>query len=209
MKQTVLSILMIVSVTYVFAQQTEETGTLIKKSKVTDWGFFVQGHAEASGFLNKPVLMAGGTMGFSINKHYRFGFNFNYMVSNLNVDSASLIAPFGRMRWNMNYGGVFFDYSFFPTKKVSLNVGTIFGVGSVGKQGLDVPTLNETLDDSRFVLLKPYVGATFNLTRFMAISIGGGYRFGLGASTPGVDTWTLSAPYGQIGIRFELTGTTQ
>jgi hypothetical protein len=192
-------------------ETTPEPKTFFKPKPVSRIGFFLQGNAESTLLAQRPVMVAGFAMGVSINHKYRVGLASDFLVTNLNVNPKYHIAPFTRMRWKMSYYGLFFDYTFFPTKIVSLNLGSVVGLGTIGKHGMDaaIADLDETVDDSRFFLMKPYIGAEFNLTKFLSIGAGGGYRFGLGSATEGIDTWGVSAPYGQLSLKVDISGHVQ
>ncbi len=206
MKRCFLLVAFISATLFDAGAQNPEPKTVFNSSKVNQVGVFFQGYGEITPVLKQPVWFSGMAMGVTINRRFKLGLSTHFMVNNLRVDPQYHIAPFTRMRWRINYYGMLTEYTFFPDKVASLNLGAVTGFGTVGKHGMDaaVPDSDETVDDSRFFAFRPYAGVDVNFTRYLALGIQGGYRLGVGSDTQGINMRSLSGPFAQVMLRFTI-----
>lgn len=190
----------------VSAQRDTVQHTVFKTRTPAHFGVYIQGGGEVMALDRRPVFLVDFGFGMSINHRYRVGLALSFMVTNLDVDSTAMIPPYTRMRWEYNTYGISFDYTFFPNKIVSLNLGAVAGLGTISKHPMDAAILDsdDNVDDSRFFFFKPYVGAELNLTRFLSVGLGGGYRLAAGSATGGIDDSRLSYPYGSLSLKLDI-----
>jgi hypothetical protein len=82
----------------------------------------------------------------------------------------------------------------------------MIGLGTISKHPMNAPLIDSdaSVDDSRFFAFKPYLGAQLNLTRFLSLGLGGGYRLAAGSSTGGLPDSRISGPYGSLTLKVEI-----
>ncbi len=127
------------------------------------------------------------------------GFGACFLTKNLYLGGGGfgLFIEKGSYKYSMGYGGIMLGYVIAPQNKIHLNSYLLGGWGGITERSADQW---EFSDD--FFIIKPSVELEFNVTNWMRIAAGGGYKLVLGANIPSVDNSDLSSLYGSISLRF-------
>jgi hypothetical protein len=210
MKKTLFTLLTIALCTAGFAQTDTTQKTLFKNAKVESAGMYFTAGTSFGQFYNTNAILTQFGFGGMINYRYRGSFEVESLVSNENLKTNALIQPFSRMRWRFSTVALQFDYTMFPKKVISLNPGLAIGMGMVNKHALDGAPFDTDaeLDDSNMFMLRPSLSVNVNVVKFLAIKIGGGYRYMVGSNTQGIRDNQMSSPYGFVALRLEIGGKT-
>ncbi|MDR9363963.1 MAG: hypothetical protein RI575_01390 [Balneolaceae bacterium] len=108
--------------------------------------------------------------------------------------------PEGDRYISFGYGGLYFGYLHNSQDMLHLTVETFIGSGEVN---LRYNSDNEDLfDDDRVFVIDPTINVELNLTNFMRVTIGVGYRFVNGVNLEILDDKDLSSPTFRSTIRF-------
>lgn len=101
---------------------------------------------------------------------------------------------------SFGYGGFYLGYLNNSGRLVHFTVETFIGSGEVN---LRYNSDNEDLlEDDRVFVLDPSVNAELNVTSFMRVTLGVGYRFVSGVNTQSLDDEDFSSPTIRASIRF-------
>lgn len=192
----------------VFAQENEPE-TLFG-SKDTKLG----GFGAATGFVTsidgETALVTGFRGGMIINNNFNLGagiYNLQTVHRTENPEPLTGKKP----QLDISYFGLEFEYVFFPEKLIHFTVYGFAGPGSITlKENWDLDDLGIDSDfdykTDWFAVFQPAVNVEMNITEWMRVSVGGGYRF-----TPGVkysyqgqefDDAVASGPFGVINFKF-------
>ncbi len=153
---------------------------------------------ESFGFGGPSFQMAqiDGEWGFEAG-----GFGAYFLTDNLYLGGGGfgLSVEKDDYEYDMGYGGLMFGYVLAPQRTVHLHTYLLGGWGGITEKKEDA---SEESDD--LFVIKPSVEVEFNITNWMRVAVGGGYKLVLGADIPSVDNSDLSSPYGSISLRFGL-----
>lgn len=207
MKTLTTTVLLLVVILTASAQ-TPEPKTIFKDSKITNLGLNFTGGVSVSQFYDRPAIFTNLGFGVLFNTRFRTGIDVEILSSNVDVANNALILPYSRMRWKYSSFGLNMDYTIMPNKIVSINPGLVVGMGMLSKHPLDGVNMNNDglIDDSNMFVMRPNLSINFNLFKFMAFKLGGGYRFATGSKSIGISDSQISVPYGFATLRFEFAG---
>jgi hypothetical protein len=140
-------------------------------------------------FVNgRPSFMDGGGTLLVIDKKYYIGANGYVFRGDLKINGNE---------FSMMQGGLFFEYSFFPERIISLSAAIPVGFAMAGY----VDNQTGDLIGSGCALLEPGAAFAVGLTEFIRIRIGAAYRIGIGfAGVEGLRS--INGPVVSIGVRF-------
>lgn len=138
--------------------------------------------ANRSFILKNRTRFLGLRIGVEINDKHKFGFGFYGMESPIVLDRELNKDEFpntdGKVNFNFNYSGLFYEYVWLQTKRWELSSPLNFGVGDVDL------FYNDTLQNKRVSLFNGGAsvfitsGAVeYKITRWLALGAGAGYRF--------------------------------
>lgn len=108
--------------------------------------------------------------------------------------------PEGDRYIRFGYGGLYFGYLHTSSRLIHFTVETFIGSGEVN---LRYSSDNEDLlDDDRVFVIDPSVNGELNLTNFMRVTLGIGYRFVNGVNLEDLDDGDFSSPTIRVSVRF-------
>ncbi|NBC05116.1 MAG: hypothetical protein GVY20_15635 [Bacteroidetes bacterium] len=108
--------------------------------------------------------------------------------------------PEGDRYISFGYGGLYFGYLHNSEEMFHITLETFIGSGEVN---LRYNSDNEDLfDDDRVFVIDPTINVELNLTNFMRVTIGVGYRFVNGVNLENLDDKDFSSPTFRSTIRF-------
>lgn len=146
--------------------------------------------------------MVGGQGGWIINRRFVIGGAARGLVT---LPEADLITVPEREPPNvqLGYGGLLFEYIGAPSRLVHYGVELVVGGGSAQLIEEDYePREDESLDRSSVFAGELGARVEVNLTSFFRLGLSGGYRLVSGSDLRGTSDGDLSAPYGQLSLRF-------
>lgn len=101
---------------------------------------------------------------------------------------------------SFGYGGFYIGYLHNSHRLIHFTLETFIGGGEVN---LRYQSDNEDLlDDDRVLVIDPAINAELNLTNFMRVTLGVGYRFVNGVNLEGLNDEDFSSPTVRATIRF-------
>ncbi|MFA6570317.1 MAG: hypothetical protein WCT77_03695 [Bacteroidota bacterium] len=207
MKKFILLFMFILVSGTVFAQEEE---TIFGNNNYS-FGGFGAAVTQFSGVDDEFAFMSGIRGGVIINHSVTIGlgsYNFTNQVKHANyVDPVSNKKPF----LEMNYFGLEFEYTWEPLSALHFSVQSLVGSGWTGYR------LNSTFDshddhydpdygNDWFFVATPQISMEVNVTNWMRISTGVGYRVVYGAdyhfNNETINDQKLSRPFGALTFKF-------
>lgn len=133
-------------------------------------------------------VLAGGRGGWVINHIFVLGGGGYGLANDVWVQGL-----FPEPRLQFGYGGLELEAIIASNSLIHFTVAGLVGGGGV-RLGLD-PT------DAVFVM-EPQATVEINVTRFMRLNLGGGYRWVMDVDIPYLTNGDFSAPFGALGLKF-------
>jgi hypothetical protein len=215
-----LSLLLVLSVTLVGAQNTdeeEEFGTIFGNNFSS--GGYGAPELKMGPVNNENSLFMGGRGGWIIGHKFVIGGGgFGLVTKNTFMEDpankpSGLPADSTRsIKIDMGYGGVLLEYIVLPKKAIHLSIPVLIGAGgtSLGaetyvNQGNDYSEEWATYDfieSSGFFVLEPGLYLELNMTRFFRLTFGGTYRYISGASLQRLSNSDLSGYTVNLALKF-------
>lgn len=157
-------------------------------SRITSGGYGapVQRYSTVAG---NSVLFSGLEGGWIVNHRFVVGAAaYGLATQNVRNAGAALRDSKGRAPVvEMGYGGVTLGYTPQPMKLVHLTLQALIGGGGVTYDVEDIDGIRaEDAPADGFFVAEPSVHAELNVSTFLRIGLGGGYRFVSGASLDGL-----------------------
>ncbi|MBC7920983.1 MAG: hypothetical protein H7Z75_07795 [Ferruginibacter sp.] len=160
-----------------------------------------------SSFHGELAVLAGGYGGWFINDRFLVGGGAYGLASGISAPDADNRYPGKRSTWAMGYGGLVLEYTLHSKKLVHPSFNTLVGAGGVGKYVHGINNNNQDwqdygYDNSGFFVVEPGANVEVNLTRWFRFGAGASYRFIRGSNTSGITDAQLSAPAGNVSLKF-------
>jgi hypothetical protein len=164
----------------------DEEATLFGNAEEETVGFYGALTPRLSGIRGEPVFISGVRAGVIFNKSWAIGAG-AYNLASRNIESGytdPVVAEAPLL--DMNYFGVEIEYIRNSNALLHYTVGALFGAGFVK---YDLGSFEESLYDyydpdfgnSWFFVFEPMANAELNVTKWMRIGAGAGYRLTVGA----------------------------
>ncbi|MEM6524096.1 MAG: hypothetical protein AAF693_09900 [Bacteroidota bacterium] len=180
MKKVTLIVLILSWIGVSYAQDDNHNMKTIfsRKSEIRGFGSF---DMKVTDFNEDKALFLGGHGGVILNKKFIFGGG-GYGLTTSNTSdlegSDQELELFG------GYGGIMLGYIIAPAEIIHVSFPVLIGAGGVEVAEEGAPIIDgerSILERSAFFVVEPAVEIEINMTRFMRLAIGGGYRFIQGA----------------------------
>ena len=191
--------------TQVFAQQKTKTKSLVShKTESTGYGALSTVYSKFNG---EHAVFAGAYGGWMINHKLMIGLGGYGLATNhrgvgLNAQTQQ------KNYWQMGYGGLMVEYTFFGNDVVHFTANTLLG-GGIVKNGHGRGTIPENgsdelkdIDASGFYVVQPSVSAEVNVTNWFRVGLGAGYRYVAGVDQQGISNSKMSAPTANLSLKF-------
>jgi hypothetical protein len=134
-------------------------------SKITGYGEF---ETKITGINGQEAVIIGGNGGVIFDGFFYFGIGAYGLVTS-NVIQG--VTPESSLDMSMGYTGLMMAFNIMPTKVVHLSVPLFTGVGNI-----ELEHNNIFVENSAFLIFEPGLQVEINVTQFMKIGLGGGYR---------------------------------
>jgi len=183
------------------AQATEQT---LLSSGVTNGGYGapVQRWSRVTG---RSVLFSGLEGGWIVNHRFVLGAaGYGLATQNIRNDGSTLRDSKGRSPVvEMGYGGVTLGYVAQPMRLTHLTFQALIGGGGLTYDVEDIAGIrSEDAPADGFFVAEPSVHGELNVSRFLRIGVGGGYRFVSGAALDGLRDRDLRGGSASLAFKF-------
>ena len=143
-------------------------------------------------------VLVGGRGGWIINGSLVIGGG-GYGLANLDNFEHVTNASGDRGRLSMGYGGLELTYVLRPDELVHLTLGVLIGAGGVVWNPLGSSGRQE---DDPFFITEPELDVVLNVTRFMRLALGAGYRLVRGVELFDLGDGDISGLAGVVTLKF-------
>ena len=176
-------VLLLASATTAFADRD----SLVSNDNNVPWRMALKPEYQFSEIGNQFAGLAGVQLGPQLKETLYFGLGFYALANSIkNSDTpANDLSAF-----DLWYGGLTIDYTFFSDKLVHCSINTLIGGGRVSPSGHDA---------SNVFVATPGASVMINLTKQVEFGVGAGYRFVAGADQP--SNSDLSKPFASVFLR--------
>lgn len=147
------------------------------------------------------AFFMGGGGAVLFNRRFFLG---GYGMGMTNGDIKHQASDLQKHTLQFGHGGFWLGYVIQPNKAVHFSVSSQAGWGGVSL-GEDYSSINNRIyDEDDVFVLCPQAEVELNLTNFMRVGIGGGYRMVSGLQMEGValENSDLSGPFGSLTFKF-------
>jgi len=144
-------------------------------------------------------FLAGGKLGWIINYQYLLGVEGYWLVNDVpGPEIGGTLAP----DLAMKYGGLTLEYIIMPQSTVHFSVATLAAMGSVAYDYSNVR------DNDTYWVIEPSVNVYLNMTQYLKVGLGAGYRYVSDVDLRGLTGENLSGIVGTLSINFGTYGET-
>lgn len=152
--------------------------------------------------LDRDALFLGGKGGWVANHRFVLGGGGFALVSRLRAPEGA--PDIGEdLKLDFAYGGLWLEYIFLPDALVHGSIGTLIGGGVTGYSRIRHTRREDREVESDFIfIVDPVVAAELNITRFLRLSLGVGYRHVGSVDLEGLSRKDLSGITGSVLLKF-------
>lgn len=189
-----------------FAQQNEEPIETLFDDAEGVRGF-AGIHFDTARLNGQFTGMLGGTAAMSLNRKINIGITGQWLVND--VRTRNLSSEGRDLFYDVGYGGLLIEPTFFSGKKVHFTVPVVFGGGVIEEYRYLTPSAinGDSFDDTEyyhrdyFFVIEPGLAAELNLTRFLRLNLTGAYRLAPGLNLPNSADSELNQFIFRAGLR--------
>lgn len=147
-------------------------------------------------------MLIGAHGGLIINKNVILGVGTYGWVTNPEVTNAAQTD----LELDGGYAGFVLGYKFFPKEIVHLSFPILIGGGQIRLKDPDYFVGRgsdswQTVESSAFFVVDPCAQIEVNVSNYLRVAVGGGYRFITGSSLDSIDDPSLSDFYGMLSLQ--------
>lgn len=145
------------------------------------------------------AFLAGGKLGWIINSQYLVGVEGYWLVNDVpGPEIGGILQP----DLALKYGGLSLEYLIMPQNTVHFSVATLAGMGSVAYDYSSVK------DDDTYWVVEPSVNVYVNMTEYLKLGLGVGYRYISDTDLGGLKGDDLRGVAATLSINFGSFGKT-
>ncbi|WP_157232196.1 hypothetical protein [Hyalangium minutum] len=150
----------------------------------------------------RDALFFGGRGGWLANHHFVLGAGGFALVSRI-APPAGAPDVGEDLRTEFAYGGLWLEYILLPDKLVHASIGTLLGGGAASYSRIRRMERQDREVESDVVFtVEPVISVELNLTRFLRLSAGAGYRHVASVELTGLRQEDLSGFTGSVMLKF-------
>jgi hypothetical protein len=192
MKKTMKKLLLALSCLFVLTvAQAQREETVFGKSGLRLTGAWGGWDFSLTKFDQDYGAFTGGFGGLEFNKAVLLGYGKYRLINDVQWED-----DFDNNRINMEYGGLIVGVTPYASKTIHPSIQLLAGKGKV--------SLNDGVED-RIFTIQPALGFEVNVFRWFHLGVSGGYRFIMDTELSGLTDADLSAPYGEMKLKFGLS----
>lgn len=170
-------------------------------------GFYAAPSVQLGPAQGDNRLWVGGRVAYQVNHRVALGFSGYGLATEPRVENVSS-APVGtRPRLSGGYGGLLIEYTVAPAALVHVSFPVLVGAGGAGYSwsGALGPQHEDPFDSvydaDAFFVVEPGIQAELNLTRFLRLTAGAGYRYVEGLKLERTGSADLTGMTFSIGLK--------
>jgi hypothetical protein len=155
-----------------------------------------------SRILERDTLFFGGKGGWIINHHFVLGGGGFAMITRVPPPAGA--PDIGEdLRTEFGYGGLWLEYIFLPDKLVHGSIGTLLGGGSVAYSRIRrTERQDREVENDVVFVAEPVISVEMNISRFLRLSAGAGYRHVGSVNLTGLRREDVSGFTGSVMLKF-------
>jgi hypothetical protein len=155
-----------------------------------------------SRILDRDAVFFGGKGGWIINHHFVLGGAGFGMVTRVPTPAGA--PDIGEdLRTEFGYGGIWLEYIFLPDKLVHGSIGTLLGGGSVAYSRIRrTERQDREVENDVVFAAEPVISVEMNISRFLRLAVGAGYRYVGGVNLTGLRREDVSGFTGSVMLKF-------
>lgn len=194
---------MVASVT-MYAQDANKSRSLTH-SKIYSSGYGAA-TTQYSRFNGEDAVIGGIYGGWMINHKLMIGFaGYTLLTSHDGYSMDGGVNPDNKLK--MGYGGLMLEYTFFEAKRIHVSTNVLLGAGAVvNAYRNDRPDTYGDMwhseEESGFRVIQPAINIETDVTPWLRVAVGGGYRYITSAEMSGITDKKMSAPTANFSLKF-------
>ena len=155
-----------------------------------------------SRILGHDTLFFGGKGGWLVN--HRFVLGGAGFAMTTRVPAPAGAPDIGEdLRTEFAYGGVWLEYIFLPDRLVHGSIGTLLGGGGVSyTRILRTDRQEREVENDVVLIAEPVIAAELNISPFLRMAVGAGYRYVGNVDLTGLRREDLSGFTGSVMLKF-------
>jgi len=174
----IIIIILISLPSLMFGQTQMDTSTFQPHEK--EWRILVDFDANRSFFSGRPVKINGIRIGAKYRYKHRFGLGLYSLKKGVVFRDIPVEEPDATdtsyTRFDAGFGALFYEYTFFTSKRWELIVPSYIGFGNISVSYTDTTGVYQPLKDKPFSSLGTGIGAQFKIVRWFGVKGAIGYR---------------------------------
>jgi hypothetical protein len=179
------------------AQGWNDSGTVVSRGMRND--VMAAPMFKFSMLGEEPGFLAGGKLGWIINHSYLVGLEGYWLVNDVPGPST---AAGQRPDLTLSYGGITLEYILLPQDMVHFSFSTLAGIGAV-RYDDGLMEFNDT-----YWLVEPSLNTYLNLTQYLQLGLGVGYRYVGDVDLVDLEDEDLSGFSATLSVNFGTYGET-
>ncbi|MBN1500945.1 MAG: hypothetical protein JW982_12365 [Spirochaetes bacterium] len=201
-KIILLTALMLIASTALFAEDNNSSGTGEEKAKpkyftktlipasskltFSGYGAPTVGVSQINGNWVTTTGMRGGLIINGANQGVVIGMACEGVAyPNSSRSFTDETYPDEQKNVSIGWGGVLFEYHFMPRSLVHFSIGTTLGAGGIAFYNPHDDTDDDTYNTDSFFVAEPELAAYINITKFARLGAAASYRYSYGINTDG------------------------
>ncbi len=202
MKTLVFIMVVLFSMEMTFAQK--ETNYIFDSDKI-EYDFFMGPELKVSHLIEGYQLYSGIKAAMLLDNKFAFGISAGGFVTETKFEGLNDIGEWGLLNTVVAYGGFYFDYIIPGNLPVQISFPNLVGVAGVTlfSSVYNTPgrTDEEMVEGGVFFIYEPAVNLEFNITSYLRIGFGGGYRLAIKGDMDRLSAKDMSDPTFNFSIK--------
>lgn len=152
--------------------------------------------------LGRDALFFGGRGGWIVNHSFVLGAG-GFALANRLPPPAGAPDIGEELKTELGYGGIWLEYIFLPGKLVHGSIGALLGGGSVAYSRVRrIERQAREVESDVIFVAEPVISLELNVSRFLRLAAGGGYRYAGSVNLTGLRREDVSGFTGSVMLKF-------
>lgn len=172
-------------------------------------GFYLAPEVKYAQIAGKNSVLLGGRIAWLMNHHFSIGAAGYGMVNRIRAPIKFETAGGDRIYRSLGYGGLFLGYVIAPLKVVHAEIDVLVGGGGSGMMhsymGMGAYPNgaygNRDYGTVRFFVVEPEAHVELNISHYVRLAVGGGYRVVSGVNGLGLSNRDIQGPSGSLLVK--------
>lgn len=204
MKKLTLFLFLVANV-QLYAQSSTEKRHHPFQGKIHSSGYGALS-TQYSKFNGEDAIFTGAYGGWMINHKFMIGLGGYGLVTS--HDGYAMNGETNTAnKLKMGYGGLMLEYTFFEKKRIHVTTNLLVGAGAVvnasrsGSPDINGDTWHSD-EESGFRVIQPSINIETDVTPWLRVAVGGGYRYITSVDMSGITDGKMSAPTANLSLKF-------